>query len=318
MNKISSLDIRVAVFAYPFVAKGEDALVLSVRKPIVAYSGDERIVSVFQNSPKAFIEPSRSKLPPLLRKGQFALLKIIEALRTLLQVRKQSNILSDIVPNRRLQVSQLPYPPFRAAKPPRFFWHPAYTWPRDVYTPSCLMSEAKEAMPTIVDNSAIICARARQALPNQGILRQDSEGFVYLELPDAFITELFPLISDQECEVVPLYSLEPSPAYIPVILPHEWAQRKGLGEIKELETTFSFEITRLSSLKPKRWPGIEKAYFLSLKSPQLEAFRERCLLPSFIRGHEFHVAIAYKKAAIKPRSTLPKETFRLNVSCFAA
>ena len=329
MNKISSLDIRIAVLAYPLVAKEErDPIAISL-KPMAPFSGDERIISLFQNSSKIFIEPSRSRVPALLRKGQFALIRIVEILKTLLQEKEKINILADVVPQRQLQVPQLPHPPFQTPKPPRFFWHPAYTPHRDEYTPSCLVSETKEDLPIIVYNSASICAYARSTLPKQGILRQNHEGFVYLELPDTFITDLCPLISDQECETVPLYEgiaklaleakyLEPSPAHIPVILSHEWTQKKGWGEIKGLENNFSFEITRLCSLRPRCWPGVEMVYYLSLKSSELEKFRERCLLPSRIRGHEFHIAIAYKKVKTASQAPQKKETFRLNVSCFAA
>lgn len=319
MNRISPLDIRVAVLAYPLVAKGEEGPISRISRPIAPHHGDERIISLFHSSPKVFVEPSPSKIPPLLRKGQFILIKVIGILKALLQEKLKSNVLSDITPPRRLLVPQLPHPPFQTPRPPRFFWHPAYTFSNDEYAPSCLMSEAKEGMPATVYNSASICAYSRYALPKKGILRQDQEGFVYLELPDDFVTEIFPLVNDRECEAVPLHDLEPSPAHIPVILPHEWAQRKGWGELQDLEKkTLSFEITRLSSLKPKRWPGVEKVYFLSLKSPELEKFRERCLLPSLIRGHAFHVAIAYKKAATELKAPPQKETFRLNVSCFAA
>jgi hypothetical protein len=177
------------------------------------------------------------------------------------------------------------------------------------------MAEAKEGVPTPAPYSAGICAHARHTLPKKGVLKQDSDGFVYLELPDEFITALLPLIHDRECEALPLYQIEPSPAHIPVILPHEWSQKKGWGDIKEMDESFSFEVKGLNSLRPKRWPGVEKVYFLEITSSSLERLRERLLLPSLIRGHPFHLAIAYKKAD----GALPqKETYRLNVSCFAA
>ncbi|MBS0603890.1 MAG: hypothetical protein JSS60_02505 [Verrucomicrobia bacterium] len=318
MNKISPLDIRVAVVAYPLVNKDELESPAFAKRPIVPFSGDERIVSLFQNSPKPRIEQSKSKMPPLIRKGQYVLIRILEILKTLLEPNETSSVLNDIAPPRKLLVPQLPYPRFQAAKPPRFFWHPSHSSPKDEYAPSCLMSEVKEDLPSPIYNSASISAYARAALPQKGILRQDHEGFVYLELPDEYITELSPLIHDPASETVPLYYLEPSPAHIPVILPHEWAQRKGWGELKDLDKSFSFKINGVSSLNPKRWPGVEKVYFLRISSPELEKFRERCLLPSRIRGHEFHVAIAYKKADAAAMAVPKKETFRLNVSCFAA
>lgn len=316
MNKISPLDIRIAVLAYPLVAKGEEAFIPKVSKPIVPFRGDDRIVSLFQNSPKAPIEPSRSKLPPIFRKAQFALIRMFEILKILLQEKKSMEILSDIAPPRRLLVPQLPHPRFQTPKLPRFFWHPAYVSPKDEYSPSPLISEAKEDIPKAVYNSPSICAYARCALPKKGILRQDNQGFVYLELPNDFITTLFPLINDCMCKTMPLHQIEPSPAHIPVILPHEWATKKGWGEIKEIQQAISFEITQLSSLSPKRWFGVEKVYFLNVKSPELEQLRQRYQLPSLIRGHDFLIAIAYKKTAQELKAS--NEIFRLNVSCYAA
>ncbi len=136
-------------------------------------------------------------------------------------------------------------------------------------------------------------------------MHQDGDGFIYLKLSEAFITDLVPFLGNP-CEAF-------SFAHIPVVLPHEWAQKKGWGELN-LEQTFTFEIDRLCSIKPKRLPGVDKVYFLSISCPDLEKFRERLLLPSRIRGHDFHIAIAYKKSS----TIAHNETFRLNVSCHAA
>ena len=85
MNKISPLDIRVAVVAYPLVAKEEEDRFAITSKSFVRYSGDERIISLFQNSAKPPIEASRSKIPPIFRKGQFALIRLVEILKTWLE-----------------------------------------------------------------------------------------------------------------------------------------------------------------------------------------------------------------------------------------
>jgi hypothetical protein len=314
MNKISPLDIRVAVLAHPLVSREESESAVNLTKPVYAYMGDERIVSLFQNSPKPRTQLDGSNVPLILRKVRLAVLRAIAVIGDWLKPKEQSKVLEEVSPPRRLYVPRLPHPPFQTTKPARFFWHPAYIAPKDEYAPSCLISEAKEEGASVVFNSSEICNYASHALSKKGILRQDHQGFVYLELPDDFITHISPLIQDRGSEAVPLYCLEPSPAHIPVILPHEWAQKKGWGELKGLEESFPFEIMRLCSLKPKAWPGVEKVYFFEIESKALEEVRERSLLPPLIRSHKFHVAIAFKKAMEKPAV----ETFRLNVSCFAA
>jgi hypothetical protein len=293
MQATSPLDIRIAVLVHPLVIKEDQLYPAQLGARGICYTRSQTW------------NLNRIKVPGFNNCKLFNIRNM------------ESTVFTDIAPPRQLLVPQLPHPSFQTVKPPRFFWHSADISPNDPYVPSCLMLEAQEEMPVPVYNSASICAYARYKLPKKGILRQDRKGFVYLELPDNFITEIFPLLNDQESEAIPLYYLEPSPAHIPIILPQEWAQIKGWGELKRVENSFAFEITHLFSLKPKRWPGIERVYFFEIKSSELEDFRERHLLPSRIHGHAFHVVIAFKKAA-KKSTDPPKEVFRLNVSCFAA
>lgn len=315
MNKVSSLDIRVAVLACSFVPKELETDAPKEFTPVLPRHTDERIVSLFLNCPKATVELPTSKIPLAFRRGRFFLVKIIEILKTLLQEKQSSNVLAEIFSDRGLSIPQLPHPPFISCKPPRFFWHPAYQ-PCDEYSPDCLISETKEATPVTVFDSIAICTHARHVLPKEGVLRQDESGFVYLELSPFFITTFFPRLQDQDPAAASFQEFEPSPAHVPVILPHEWTQKKGWGEIAELEKAFSFDIVKLCSIKPKNWPGIERVYFLELSSPALRQLRESHLLPSLIRGHPFHVAIACKKA--NPAAKASPGIFRLNVSCHAA
>lgn len=311
MNKILSLDIQFAAFT-PLLFKEERDSILMKATPRLSRLSDERIAFLFHNSPKVHIAPST----PSPRKEPFSLIKFVEIFKALFHEQEKSNIHSEIFAPQPLSVPQLPSPPFQISSPAHFFWHPASNRIKEEYAPACLMSESKEGLPKVAPHSEKICRHARQILSQKGILRQDSHGLIYLELPDSFITELVPLICDAACENVPLYHLKPSPAHVPVILADEWSSKKGWGEILELEETFSFEIQQLCTLKPNGWPHAEKIYFFSLKSPELEKFRERRLLPPLIRGHAFHVAIAYKKAPIASQPA--PETYRLNVSCYAA
>ncbi len=315
MIKISPLDIRVAVFACLHVPKEEWKASTRLDIPLSPSCYDERIVSLYRKSPKTRLEPS--KTPSLIRKSLWAMIRLFELMKAILKTKEHTNILSDIAPPRRLLVPGLPHPKFKTPRPYRFFWHPSYEMTRDEYTPGCLMSEAKEDLPVPVANSPFICAYARAALSQKGFLKQDDQGFVYLELSSSFITELFPLMSDEKCEAIPLDQSNPSSAHIPVIIPHEMSWWKGYREIQEKQP-FAFTIQQLCSMKPKRWPGIEKVYFLKISSPQLEQFRRRNLLSPLIRGHEFHIAIAYTQEIEELKGASQKETYRLNVSCFAA
>lgn len=270
MNKITPLDFRQTVYSYP------QEKVSSYRYSVVPFQFNEKVVSLFQSSPKVRLGPV---LPRILRKGQIALFKVLEALRAAIEVKEIFNVFDEICPPRALYSPQLPHPPFRAVKPPRFFWHQDLESSNHEYAPPCLMSETPE------NGAVLIKSLPRQA--KKGTLRQDDAGYVYLEL---------------------------SEGHIPVILTQEWEQKKGLGPIKELGDALSVEMKGLYSQRPKSWPGVVKVYFLRIHSSQLEAFREKYLLPSRIRGHDFHAVVDFKPGHAPEQ----KETFRLNVSCFAA
>lgn len=265
------------------------------RYSVIPFHYNEKIVSLFQNSPKVYTGPV---LPRVLRKGQIALLKVFEAIKAVLEIQKIFNILDEVSPPRVLYVPQLPHPPFRSVKPPRYFWREGLEVSKDDYAAPCLMSDTPENGPVLIKSS--------QRLMKRGILRQDDEGYVYLELPESLAAQVFSLIGTE--------AVRDEFVHIPVILPQEWEQKKGLGAIKELGNSLAFEMNGLYSQRPKSWPGVEKVYFLRVPSSQLESLREKYLLPSKIRGHDFHAVIALKHG-FAPKQN---ETFRLNVSCFAA
>lgn len=318
MKTVPPLNIRIAIIAHTFVSKEELRIPLFTKKPIIPFRGDERIVSLYSKSLKPQIKQPNSKLAYLIRKSEYGLVHILKLLKSLIETDKPLQPTQEIAPLKHLLVPQLPHPPFCTSKPSRFFWHPAYSPSKDEYAPSCLISETKEAVASTVFNSPYICTYARCTLSQKGILRQDQDGFIYLQLSNTYITELMPLIPDEKSQAISFNQPEPSIAHIPVILPHEAKEKKGWVDTQDLKKTFSFKINKLCSIRPLQWPGIEKVYFLSISSPELERFRERCLLPSLIRGHEFHIAIAYNKKMQGAESPTQKETFRLNVSCFAA
>ncbi|MBS0652081.1 MAG: hypothetical protein JSR39_00995 [Verrucomicrobia bacterium] len=319
MNKISPIDIRVAVLTYPLMNKGETPLsrIGSLSSTMIDTLSPSlnRVVDIFHSKPKSSFEQPASKLPPLLRKGEFLLINLVESIKDLYNKWMQEEEI-DLYPQRTLRVPTLPYPPFQAPRPARYFWHPKATAPKDIYTPPCLMRDTSEDLPSYVEQSAALCAYARHVLPQKGRLRKDSDGLLYLELPSDYISQLFPLLHVLDAESVPLSQVDPTAAHVPVMTPHEYLEAAKWGEIRELNQEFNFEVHGCFSLSPKLYPGMDKVYCLKVSSPGLEELREKYLLPSKIGTHPFHIVIGFqrKKEGERPQP----ETFRLNISCFAA
>lgn len=315
MNKISPIDIRVAVLTHPLMNSGKRSAIqdqrgLSSIAPLGPSPSLNRVGEIFHTKPKSTFEIPASKRPPLLRKGEFFLINMIESIKFLYTEWAHEEEWEPY-PTHQLQAPSLPYPSFTAHLPARYFWHPAASAPKDEYAPACLMSDTKEAIPQLQACSPAIC---KQALPQKGVLRKDGQGFVYLELPSDLINQTFPLLNDPKAEAVCYQHVAPSAPHIPVMTPKDYLRSQRWGEIQELDQEFSFEITGCYSLEPNRFPGIEKVYFLKVKSRELEALREKYNLTKRILSHDFHIVIATQKQEEKKAP----ETFRLNVSCFAA
>ena len=208
----------------------------------------------------------------------------------------------EIVPPRMLAFGQLPAPPFHSQIPPRFFWHPSQAANQN------LLRETSDEVFEPASQAALILSRAKEMLPQHGVLKQDAQGLIYLDLPEAYTTELLPLIADEGAEIPPYYS-----PHVVAILPQEHEQRKELESLKVLGQTVSFTVTGCTSLKPRGWEEMERVWIVTIQSPELETLRARALLPPKILAHEFHIVIGTRRAE---QPSL--ETFRINVSCYAA
>jgi len=270
------------------------------------------IGAIFQRQPR-LPQPLFATRSPLARRSQLFFYKVLETLKLWLQESSKAAEADFSVP-RMIQVPGLPHPAFKVAPPPRFFWHPAYNSQAAAFP---LISEQKEDLPCLIPESYALTAYARAHLPKRGVLRQASDGYVYLELPAAFSSEIFPLLQREGLEPAAADPLMPGCVHIPVILPQEWQEKRGCAKITEKSETFSFEIKGFFGLQPKAGLGFDLVFFFKLESPELEALRQRYLLPAKIRAHDFHCAVAFAKST-QTRATPQKELFRLSVACYAA
>lgn len=323
MSKISPIDIRVAVLTFPFMNKGGKAPIGNSKVELSTIDSishialapyAERIGDLFRTKPKSSFEQPISKRPFLVRKGEFLLINWIESIKTFYKNWMVEEELQPYPP-RAILVPKLPSPSFEAPRPSRYFWHPASPIAQDVYADPCLMRDSTEELPLPTPQSETLCAHARN-LPLKGLLRKDKQGLVYLELSTDYIAQLFPLLNAIDAESVPLSQVAPTPAHIPVMTPHEYLTAKRWGKIKELNQEFSFEIRGCFSVKPQLIPEMNKMYYLMIHSLELEGLREKYLLPRTIGTHSFHLVIGFQKQ--EKSSSRQPETFRLNVSCFAA
>jgi hypothetical protein len=135
----------------------------------------------------------------------------------------------------------------------------------------------------------------------KGILKQNSQGLIYLDVDNRFISATLPLLKGYKVSRPPYFNLFDSPegAHVPVISKRERAFHY-LDTIEDLGKEFSFEIEGLYSLQPFSWPEVEEVWFFKLRSDGLEALRRKHFLPPTPGGHPFHITLAVKPKAILP------------------
>ena len=159
----------------------------------------------------------------------------------------------------------------------------------------------------------------RSLCKGKGVLKQNKEGLIYLDIDNRFISSLIPYLKAFGLVRPPYFNLFSSPdgAHIPVI-PAREAEFQYLPPLAEIGGEFSFEIQGLFSIEPSIWPEVEQVWFFKLQSPELEKLRKKYFLPSVPGGHSFHIAVAVKPRISFSTQPRPLPLMRINVGYLAA
>lgn len=140
-----------------------------------------------------------------------------------------------------------------------------------------------------VHNDQAIINWATENLPQNGVLKENHEGFVYLKVDDGYINQLFQFVDDYAYEKPPYFRRSDSPgAHISVFYVQE---RKKTGVIHEIGDKFTFKIVSVAYVPPKT----QKYIVLKISSPELENLRTKYDLSPYLKGHDFHITIAKRR-----------------------
>ena len=136
---------------------------------------------------------------------------------------------------------------------------------------------------------------ARETLPLQATLVSNDEGFIYLDVDDAYIHKLYPLLGlTDDGFKKPPYFRRPDGigAHITVFYVHENVLPDEIGD------TFTFDLTDIVVVRATR----DASYaILQVNSPELETLRKKYGRPGKINGHELHISLAKKYHTPPPR-----------------
>ncbi len=245
-----------------------------------------------------------------------------EAAARLLALRERFANLFQFAESRPVSLSTSPRLPPPVEPPPASFSPPRYfsrgTLDRKEREPiSYLLMETNERADAklVPGNTHLFRSLCR----GKGVLKQNSQGLVYLDIDNRFITMMLPYLKAQGLIRPPYFNLFQTPegAHIPVISSRETSFHY-LEEIEGLGKEISFEIEGLYSMEPSSWPEVEQVWFFKVRSSGLEEFRRRQFLTEHPGGHAFHIAIAIKPRVGKVHPPRSVPLMRINVAFLAA
>lgn len=134
-----------------------------------------------------------------------------------------------------------------------------------------------------------------KGLPNKGILKRKSNGYVYLDITNEYITKIFPnLILDGHLRPTDSFGSEEG-AHISVISEME----KCAGIEEELGKEFTFQVKEFRTIRVRKqvgsistWTG--DRWMIAVESEELEELRMRYGLTPLVNQHDFHISIGFE------------------------
>jgi hypothetical protein len=115
---------------------------------------------------------------------------------------------------------------------------------------------------------------------------KDKNGFIYLDIPDAIISGFMSLIKGKV--IHPKKASDNYPGAHISVMQAEDTDKK----VKEIGKKFKFTIIGAEQTEPEGWDGVNKVYFITVDSPELENLRKSYGLSKKNKGHNFHITIA--------------------------
>jgi len=144
---------------------------------------------------------------------------------------------------------------------------------------------------------------AETTLSQEGILKQEPNGFTYLDVDDGYLTHLGEWIKKDGFEIPPYLAPGLAGAHITLVRPprlgEELFSKKAtpieplsLPQMDEVGETFSFSLKGCEIVKPRALPNVESLFIITVHAPRLEELIDKYHLPHL--GFDFHITIGMK------------------------
>lgn len=167
---------------------------------------------------------------------------------------------------------------------------------RILYVFLCLFlffSWGYSSVPKLEENHELI-EHVMTHLPHKGLLEQTEKGFIYLDICDDYILQLYPLLLKKHGNVeIPPYFKEGGVGGHISVVPSSESIKEGIDLSEEdIGREIHFTVNGLYSVKPDEWACVERVWYLSIECAKLEDFRRSKGLSPKINDHDFHITIA--------------------------
>lgn len=147
---------------------------------------------------------------------------------------------------------------------------------------------APNTKPQTVKNEAAIL-KAANKLPHRGILKQNSDGYVFLKVTDDYFYKLFPLLDMKGFRKPGAFRPgSKTRAHISVMYKDDGNRLKPIVELGQ-----NYSFYPKSVIKVRK--GKKEYIVMEVAAPQLTLLRKKYGLPGKLQNHEFHITIAERR-----------------------
>ncbi len=142
-----------------------------------------------------------------------------------------------------------------------------------------------------------------KSLTCSGTLMQKPDGYVYLNVTDQFVKQIYPLLKDHIRATGASLSLPPDcvegeiGAHISVMTRDELYYNR-ISSIDEVGQRFRFKISAIGYVKIPTRPARE-CWMITVDARDLENLRSKYRLRPLLKGHSFHITIGNVYAPAK-------------------
>lgn len=119
-------------------------------------------------------------------------------------------------------------------------------------------------------------------------LKQNDQGFVYLDVPDEKLFSLNKLYKDLGMELPPYFGSGRAGAHISVMSKDELPNGMRLRS-EDIGKVYTCHITHMDAVQNQGSKGSQKVYFLGTRCSKLESLRKNYGLTPRIEDHDFHL-----------------------------